>query len=140
MDVTPTAVVAWTIGETLDGATYTLPRHSLVLSRYEVSSPKNCHYALVCSSDDPLLVGETGPTLAFDSLSNLLSGRPIGASQVTAVVERKRVSVGGRYYLVAFRARLTWPYFIRLWDPVPCPPPWRAISQRGSGGWQIEVD
>ncbi len=139
VDVRPSAVVAWTIGETLDGETYRLSRHSLVTSRYDPSSPRNCHYALVCSSSQPLSAGGIGPTLAFESLCNLLSGRRIGASQVTAVVER-RPSVGGRQYVVAFRARLIWPYFIRLSTPVPCPILPQAVPRIGSGGWQVEAD
>ena len=127
VDAKPSAVVAWTIGETLGGETYRLPRHSLVTSRYDPSSPRRYHYALVCSSSHPLSAGAIGPTLAFDSLCNLLSGRRIGASQVTAVVKRKQQpSRDGREYAVAFRARLTWPYFVRLSQPVPLSRPPRS--------------
>lgn len=140
VDVRPRAVVAWTIGETLDAETYTLPKHSLVTSRYDATSPRKCHYALVCFSDQPLSVGENGPTLAFDSLSNLLSGRQIGASQVTAVVERKEPPAGARRYLVAFRARLIWPYFIRLWQPISLPyPPWERSIVLGREGSEAKL-
>ena len=124
IDVKPSVVVAWTVGERLDGATYQLPEHSLVLSRYDASSPRHYHYALVCTADQPITVDESGPTLMFNGLFNLLSGRPIGASQVTAIVERKPVMTAGHEYSVAFRARLTWPYFIRLLEPIslPCHP------------------
>ena len=46
------------------------------------------------------------------------SGNTLGASQVTAVVERAADYNGGRLYVVALRAHLVDPYFIRLTDPV----------------------
>jgi hypothetical protein len=47
-----------------------------------------------------------------------VSGNPLGASQVTAVVERLSGRDDGRQYVVALRARLVAPYFIKLLDPV----------------------
>jgi hypothetical protein len=60
-----------------------------------------------------------GSHLAFGALRNLLSGNPIGASQVTAVVKRTDGIDDGPAYCVAMRARLIAPYFIRLRDPEP---------------------
>ena len=56
----------------------------------------------------------------MSELRNLVSGRPVGASQVTAVVERFTVSseVSATSYVVRLRARLVAPYFVRLTDPV----------------------
>lgn len=119
-DVAPESVVAWTIGETLDGDVYPLPDSSLVTSRLPIGSARASHYALVCFSVDPIELSVDGPMLAFDGLRNLLSGRRLGASQVTAVVTRETASPQtDAKYEVAFRAHLVYPYFIRLRGPVP---------------------
>ena len=74
------------------------------------------HYALVCASTLPLAL-EGVERVRFDSLTNLASGRPVGASQVTAVVRSARTDRSGDYP-VDFRARLVYPYFLRLRQPV----------------------
>ncbi len=122
-DVTPESVVAWTLGETHDGREYPLPSCSLVTSRQGVSSPKAAHHALVCFSEGPLVKCPSESTLTFSTLRNLVSGRRVGASQVTAVVARDVEALDkGRTYEVAFRARLVEPYFIRLRRPVALSP------------------
>jgi hypothetical protein len=122
-DVTPESVVAWTLAETHDGREYPLPSCSLVTSRQGVSSPKAAHYALVCFSGESLVACSQGWTLTFSTLRNLVSGRQIGASQVTAVVARDVEALEkGRTYEVAFRAHLVEPYFIRLRQPVALSP------------------
>ncbi len=121
-DVTPESVVAWMSGETHDGREYPLPSCSLVTSRQSVSSPKSSHYALVCFSGESLVPCSPGYTLGFNTLRNLVSGSPVGASQVTAVVARhSEACVEGRVYEVTFRAHLVCPYFIRLRQPVAVP-------------------
>jgi hypothetical protein len=121
-DVTPESVVAWTSGETHDGREYQLPSYSLVTSRQSVSSPKSSHYALVCSSGESLVLCSPGYRLGFNTLRNLVSGSPVGASQVTAVVARDEgLPIEGRTYEVALRANLAYPYFIRLRQPVAIP-------------------
>ncbi|HYR88437.1 MAG TPA: hypothetical protein VE422_30440 [Terriglobia bacterium] len=118
-DVSPPAVAAWTRGETLDGKTYALPDHSLVLSRYDPAGTKRVHYTLVCYSSEPLRISESGDRIALDGLRNLLTGRPIGASQVTAVVESVMgCRHGASTYPIALRAQLVYPYFLRLLNPV----------------------
>lgn len=120
VDVTPESVVAWTAGETLDGDVYSLPDSSLVTSRLPPGSVRPSHYALVCFSGQPIELSVDVPVLAFDGLRNLLSGRRLGASQVTAVVTRETASPQTEAkYAVAFRAHLVYPYFIRLRGPVP---------------------
>jgi hypothetical protein len=55
-------------------------------------------------------------------LRNLLTGRSVGASQVTAVVDQMRSAhVPSSTYSVALRARLVPPYLIKLFDPFPIP-------------------
>jgi hypothetical protein len=113
VDVSPPAVVQWRGGVTLSGERIVLPQTVRVMSGHS----RAAHYALVCSSDEPLHVGDFG-RLRFEGLRNLVSGNPLGASQVTAVVERVPSHGDGREYVVALRARLVAPYFVRLIDPV----------------------
>jgi hypothetical protein len=121
-DVSPTAIVAWTKGEALDGSAFSLPEHSLVTSRFDPVAMKTAHYALVCCSSTALTVRDSGETIAFDALRNVLTGRPIGASQVTAVVRCAEFdSSTGKTYNVSLRAQLVQPYFLRLRVPVELP-------------------
>jgi hypothetical protein len=121
-DVSPPAVVAWIGGETLDGEPFCLPEHSLVTSRYDPASPRSGHYALVCFSRAPITPARAGGKIVFNALRNIRTGRPIGASQVTAVVEHRRSSAEESLaYDVAIRAELVYPYFVRLQQPVVLP-------------------
>lgn len=115
VDVEPSAVVAWTSGETLTGAPYLLPPGAYVTSRGPVREGA-AHYALVCAQDEPLEVRDLG-SLELHGLRNLLSGRGMGASQVTAVVSRPSADTRDGPYRIAMRARLVEPYFIRLRRP-----------------------
>lgn len=118
-DVLPSAVIAWTSALTLTGDPFRLPRPSLITSKYDPSAPKYAHYALVCYSERPLAITGCKGELRFKHLRNLLTGRPVGPSQVTAVVrlQRKRQH-GGPAYPIAIRVRLVYPYFLRLTRPV----------------------
>lgn len=113
IDVYPAVVVRWRGGVTLSGERITLPETARVMSRLS----KAARYALVCASEQPLEVGDLG-RLNFAALRNLVSGNPLGASQVTAVVEQLLGRDDGRHYVVALRARLVAPYVIKLLDPV----------------------
>jgi hypothetical protein len=104
----------------LDGNCYELPSHSLITSRFDASSPRGVHYALVCYSESALTCNTASGELRISELRNLLTGRPVGASQVTAVVTRNAGgSVSGAVYKMGFRARLIAPYFLRLRVPLP---------------------
>lgn len=121
-DVSPPAVVAWTSGETLEGETFYLPENSRVTSRYNPAAPRTGHYALVCFSLTPITPSKAEGKIVFDALRNLRTGRPIGASQVTAVVEqRQSASKKTLTYDVAIRAELVYPYFVRLEQPIALP-------------------
>lgn len=121
-DVSPPAVAAWTSGETLEGCPYSLPQHSLVTSRYDPDAPRDGHYALVCFSRSPITHRQSGDRIEFDGLNNLLTGRRIGASQVTAVVRLDEARLESALtYEVAIRAELVYPYFIRLRNPIVLP-------------------
>jgi hypothetical protein len=122
-DVTPEAVVAWTAAAGLDGAPHRLPIWSLITSRFNMGRPR--HYALVCKSNFPFKDESAAPVedtvrIAFGDLSNIVTDRPLGSSQVTAVVQRRlRPSLESAEYDVKFRARLVPPYFIQLSEPKP---------------------
>lgn len=113
-DVEPSAVVAWSKAYGLDGSSYTLPAHSLVTSRYDPQSPRPYHFALVCSAKSPLVHLNSDLRIGFDELRNLRTGRPVGSSQVTAVVQRCSASSPGTEYDVAIVADLAYPFFVRL--------------------------
>ena len=119
MDATAPAVVAWTSAVALRGEAFRLPACSLITSRYDPLTPKTTHFALVCSTDDPLDMSGSSERVEFAALRNLLSGRPVGASQVTAVVVRGETpETGAAAYPVAIRAKLVYPYFLQLRHPV----------------------
>ena len=128
-DVNPACVASWTVGETLAGSQFDLPRTVSVLSRCGDEARCAPHYALICSLDEPLVLADQG-RLAFHALRNVVSGNPLGASQVTAVVRRVEVRDGEiGDYPVALRARLVAPYFIRLREPVTVD----GAAERGDG-------
>jgi hypothetical protein len=114
VDAQPASVVAWTAAETLEGEPFQLPEHSLVTSRSKKSS-----YALVCFSSRPLIESRCEEQITLAGLRNLRTGRPIGASQVTAIVKcASVVRAETRKYDIAIRARLVKPYILRLRDPI----------------------
>ncbi len=133
-DVNPVNVVAWTKAECLDGSTFELPSSALITSRSDPRNPKSTHYALVCSSSTPLTAGSAVDTLDIGHLENLLTGRPVGASQVTAVVRRlEQGDAPIRTYRAVLRARLEAPFFLRLRSPI-------FLSQKdGMQGWDSVV-
>jgi hypothetical protein len=136
-DASPSSVVAWTAAETLSGDRYQLPRQCLITSRFDPENPRSRHYALVCRRTSSVKQESERERIEFSQLKNLLTGRAVGASQVTAVV---RVDTNARTatvnsYEVAFRAELAAPYFIVLQAPVPLPvlrrdEEWADIVQR----------
>lgn len=118
-DVSPPAVVAWTAGSTICGDRYELPETVLVTSRFVPSHPRRSHYALVCYSEQPLRMVSSDRRIALGSLRNLVSGRKVGASQVTAIVERTLdAAENTSQYSVSMRARLVPPFFVKLTEHV----------------------
>jgi hypothetical protein len=125
VDVNPSQVVRWSAGTGLLGESVVLPQAACVTSRWDPRRPGAARYALVCASDAALAIEDHG-ALDFATLRNLSSGAPVGASQVTAVVQRGDEApsrAGGRVYPVAMRARLVSPYLVRLTSPafLGCP-------------------
>jgi hypothetical protein len=122
IDSAPARVVVWRGARGVDGREWDIPRGSTVTSRGDSSGGmrKRSHYALVCRSDAPLRHSSArSAQLRFGSICNLLSGSPLGYSQVTSVVGyRECNSDAGPLYAIGFRARLVYPYFVELFDPI----------------------
>jgi hypothetical protein len=123
-DSAPTSVVLWRAASAFDNAAYCLPEYSMVTSRFSEGQHgrARCHYALVCRSDSALAESCDNTRLDHSSLRNLVSGAPVGSSQVTSVVKASGQpwKENGRY-AVAFIAELAYPYLVRLADPVSVP-------------------
>ena len=122
-DVAPESVVAWTAAAGLNGEPYRLPIWSLITSKFNIGRPR--HYALVCRSDSSLVddfdnAAQNVERIAMGELTNIVTGRPLGSSQVTAVVQRRvQLSPSSAEYSVKFRAKLVPPFFIQLSAPRP---------------------
>ncbi len=117
-DLSPDTVVTWSLAETLQGDSFVLPQCSMVTSRYDPALPRGSHYALVCFSERPLNGARSEDKIVFAGLRNLKTGRPVAASQVTAVVQRKAAPhFIAPVYEVTIRAKLVFPYFLRLREP-----------------------
>lgn len=112
-DVAPDVVIAWRSYVDAEGVVRPIPPNVLVTSR---ATRRNCHYALMCRSDRPLTVDDHEP---FDPAAyrNYGAGRGVGASQVTALLERCAPD-GRSDYRVAMRAELTGALWVKLIDPV----------------------
>lgn len=116
IDVAPSAVTLWTHAQDLEGHAWPIPKGIQVTSRQRSESghAKRSHYALVCSSTAPLAAADKF-SLCYEELVNLQSKNKLGASQVTAVVERLGAGRKGRtIYPVAFMAELVFPYFVKM--------------------------
>lgn len=120
IDAAPAGLIVWSGAQDLDGRDWPLPNGVKVTSRSgsETGRAKRSHYALVCRSPAPLASLDLA-SVRYEELVNLQSKNKLGASQVTAVVER----LAGRReqcttYPVAFMAELVFPYFVKLGEPI----------------------
>lgn len=120
IDVAPSGILQWTYAQGLDGSEWPIPDGINVTSRQgsEGGRDKRSHFALVCKSSAPL-VPLNAESLVYEQLVNLRSKNKLGASQVTAVVQRVETELTtSTHYPVAFGAELVYPYFVRLERPV----------------------
>jgi hypothetical protein len=120
-DATPSDIVRWTDARSLDGVPWPIPCGSSVVSRADHGDRglKTKHYALVCRSDLPLTSATSNRYLSFGALSNLLSGSPLGFSQVTSVVRHDPPNdTPSLSYPIGFFSRLVYPFFVELFSPV----------------------
>jgi len=117
-DSRPNGVLLWQAYETADGE-MPLPLHAVVISRAHDSKGnlKLRHYALVC--ENPMGIPcSSGGTLNAGSLRNFGdSGRPVGSSQITVVVERRTCNGPDMSYPITARATLVAPYAVQLSAP-----------------------
>jgi hypothetical protein len=119
IDVTPGEIALWTASAAADGTITPLPPHALVTSRATLPSGKRKlnHYALACKADAPLTV-HLGARVYPESLTNYGTGRRLGGSQVTAIVDCKtRNTSASAGYPVAFIVELAVPYQLKLAEP-----------------------
>lgn len=108
IDVKPEKVYLWLSYTNEHGEKIPLPKYSLVTSRAntEARGLKKKHYALLCKSQNTITT-EPKKSLYKDSLVNLLSGKKVGASQVTSVVKTiPYKQKEGAQYEVSFEAEL----------------------------------
>lgn len=115
-DRTPEAIGVWRCATGLNGDRFEIPAGSTVTSSINLARPQQRHWALVCRRDEPLTAPLGNEWLDDRQLRNLRSGAPIGASQVTSVVERSCNQPGRRRYRVAFSVQLEYPFQVTLTD------------------------
>ncbi|MGZ3273516.1 MAG: hypothetical protein ACXU82_17400 [Caulobacteraceae bacterium] len=129
-DANPDGLVVWRSYFDGLGVERPLPAACLVTSRAGTGTkPKETHYALMCTSGSPLVLGDFG---AFDhrAYRNVSeAGGAIGASQVTALLKRAEAEHGVAEYRINLRAKLTLGYWVRLGNPLDLDPKRREFLE-----------
>ncbi|WP_235083059.1 hypothetical protein ACF3DV_32930 (plasmid) [Chlorogloeopsis fritschii PCC 9212] len=123
IDVSPTEVVLWNAWVDVQGQTRQLPIHCFITSRASLPSgrKKQSHYALVCFSDRELNAPQENICIFPSQLRNMTTNKPLGASQVTAVVRVDRAAdelCDIKGYSISFTTELRSPYCVQLAEPV----------------------
>lgn len=123
IDVAPTEVVLWNAYVDTQGQTRKLPIHYFVTSRASLPSgrKKESHYALACFSDRKLNVQQDDIRICPSHLRNITTNKPLGSSQVTAVVRvlsQVDDNCNAKSYSVSFTTELRPPYYVQLAQPV----------------------
>ena len=133
-DLTPSRVVVWRRYIDAHGTERPIPSHALVASRGDSpGGAKKYHYALMCHSDEPLILrrGDEFDPNAFRNAGG--KGAPVGSSQVTALLRRTELAYGPSDYEANLSAWLTESYWVKLIDPVEIDPLMRRqLEQLGS--------
>jgi len=117
-DSSPSGVLVWQAYQGSQGIR-PLPPHVIVTSRELASNgrPKQRHYALVCASPTSFLCNDR-TMLNAAMLRNIGErGKPVGSSQVTAVVGVGSPNGRSACYEVTARAALVSPYGVILTSP-----------------------
>ncbi|CAM3345951.1 hypothetical protein [Asticcacaulis taihuensis] len=118
-DVSPSRIVMWQTYIDRDGLKREMPDHVLVTSRGDTTKgAKRSHYALICYSAAPLAIERGCPFDPGAYRNTGEMGKPIGASQVTALLQPIREESRSSSYEVNLRATLHDSYWVRLEDPV----------------------
>lgn len=126
IDVAPAGVFLWNAWVDAQGQTRQLPIHCFVTSRASLPSgrKKESHYALVCFSDRELNAQPEDICIFPSHLRNVTTNKPLGASQVTAVVravspiDETYNNAKSKSYSVSFTTELRSPYCLQLAQPV----------------------
>jgi hypothetical protein len=123
IDVKPTEVVLWNAWVDGQGQIRQLPIHCFVTSRASLPSSrkKESHYALVCFSNRKLDAQQENICIFPSYLRNVTTNKPLGASQVTAVVRVEQATDEAyitKGYSISFSSELRSPYCVQLADPV----------------------
>ena len=111
--------VVWRSYTDAEGRERALPANALITSRAKPHGRSHC--ALMCHSQQSLALGDYG---GFDpSIWRNVSeaGRPVGASQVTAMLRRVGDTMGIAGYRVNLRAVLAKSYWVKLGSPLKVP-------------------
>lgn len=118
-----------------DGVERSLPTGSIVTSRAgTASNRKRAHYALICRSDRGLDLDHSGARFDPEAFRNAGEhGRPVGASQVTALLRQVAGQRADGPYAVNMEADLAGAYWVRLTSPVPLASGAKAMLDRASG-------
>ncbi|MBW4467143.1 MAG: hypothetical protein KME07_17090 [Pegethrix bostrychoides GSE-TBD4-15B] len=123
IDVAPNDVVIWNAWIDAQGVVRRLPIHCFITSRAFLPSgrKKESHYALVCFSDQELDKQSNEIFIFPNHLRNVATNKPLGASQVTAIVRAlnlKDKTSDTKHYSVSFTAELRSPYCVQLAQPL----------------------
>jgi hypothetical protein len=116
-DVAPPAILIWRSYVDHTGRNRALPDGALVTSRYK-HGDRPRHYALMCRSDQPLDLSNSGsfdPT-AYRNLGN--NGSQIASSQVTTLAVKVSKEREGSPYRRGMLAQLFGSYWVKLADPL----------------------
>ncbi len=117
-DTAPRSLLVWRRYLDMHGNERELPSQALVTSRGETDGGfKKRHYALMCRSETPLVVrhGQCFDPAAYRNIGS--KGGPVGASQVTALLQRTGPGSSSDYS-ANLTAMLVGSYWVRLTDPV----------------------
>lgn len=122
IDINPDKVFAWTAYVDRHGRKHVMPDHALVTSRGTArEKTKDYHYALVCHKHTQL-EAELWPAVCSETLRNYKTGKRLGYSQVTSIVESTGESDSCTLdYSISFGADLVAPFYVKLVDPVEIP-------------------
>lgn len=116
----PEDALLWNAWIDSGGQLRPLPSHVFLKSATHQSSGdrKKAHFALVCSSLQPLTIGSTLKVFP-DLLRNVGSGKRLGAALSSVIVDQVASTNRreGRHHPVALIAKLESPFFVRLAQP-----------------------
>jgi hypothetical protein len=134
VDCAPGRVVVWRRYIDKDGIVRPLPGHCIVTSRGDSpKGPKRTHFALMCRSGEPLEL-RSGVTFHPGEYRNAgTTGAPVGASQVTALLQRTRPSGVKGGYEANMTAELAGSYWVRLSDPKELSESARRLMKQAEG-------